>query len=176
LDDCGFHCHSPTDRGAQYKRAENRNTSFNNWGGYYSGAGFGAVLAIGATMMALPAAAAALSVAGAPCYYANSVYYAPAAGGQYEVVPPPQGAVVSTPPPSCSNVYQGTTSVLDCGGAYYSLVANGYQVIPPPVGATLPSGAVDENVKGRTCFTFGGAWYQPFYSGSLIAYIRHCSI
>ena len=31
---------------------------------------------------------------------------------------------------------------------------------------TLPSGAVDENIKGTTYFTFGGAYYQPFYGGS----------
>src|SRR6202008_3691885 len=43
--------------------------------GYYSGlGGIGAGLAIGATMAALPAAAAAISVAGNPYYYANGVY------------------------------------------------------------------------------------------------------
>jgi hypothetical protein len=35
---------------------------------------------------------------------------------------------------------------------------------------TLPSGAVDENIKGTTYFTFGGAYYQPFYSGSSVTY------
>ena len=61
-----------------------------------SGLGFGAGFAIGATVAALPAAAAAISVAGNPYYYANGVYYAPQ-GGQYSAVPPPQGAVVATP-------------------------------------------------------------------------------
>ena len=103
----------------------NRENTFNNynnrWGGYYSGAGFGAGLAIGATLAVLPAAVAAISVAGNPYYYANGVYYAPQ-GGQYAVVPPPQGAVVTTPPPSCSTVYVGTTPNLDCGGAFYATV------------------------------------------------------
>jgi hypothetical protein len=47
-------------------------------------------------------------------------------------------------------------------------------VIPPPIGATvtsLPNGAVDQNVKGVTYFTFGGAWYRPFYSGSSVIYL-----
>jgi hypothetical protein len=35
---------------------------------------------------------------------------------------------------------------------------------------TLPSGAVDENIKGTAYFTFGGAYYQPFYSGSSVTY------
>jgi hypothetical protein len=29
---------------------------------------------------------------------------------------------------------------------------------------------VDENIKGTTYFTFGGAYYQPFYSGSSVIY------
>jgi hypothetical protein len=70
-------------------------------------------------------------------------------------------------------VYQGSTPYLDCGGAYYSTVPNGYKVVPPPIGATvttLPSGAVDQNIKGTTYFTFGGAWYRPFYSASSVIY------
>ena len=155
----------------------NHQSYYNNWGGwggYYSGAGFGAGLALGATIAALPAAAAAISVAGNPYYYAGGVYYAPAASDQYQVVPPPQGAVVSTPPPSCSSVYSGSTPYLDCGGAYYQTVASGYQVIPPPIGTTvttLPSGAVDQNINGKTYFAFGGAYYQPFYSGSSVIYM-----
>ena len=50
---------------------------------------------------------------------------------------------------------------------------DGYKVIPPPVGATvttLPNGAVDQNVNGTTYFTFGGAFYRPFYSGSSVIY------
>jgi hypothetical protein len=64
---------------------------------------------------ALPAATAAISVAENPYYYANGVYYAPQ-GRQYTVVPPPQGAVVAIPPPSCSTVYVGSATELDCGG------------------------------------------------------------
>jgi hypothetical protein len=47
-------------------------------------------------------------------------------------------------------------------------------VIPPPVGATvttLPSGAVDQNIDGATYFTYGGAYYRPFYSGSTVIYM-----
>ena len=84
----------------------------------------------------LPAAAAAISVAGNPYYYANGVYYAPQ-GGQYAVVPPPQGAVVAAPPPSCSTVYVSGVANLDCGGAFYAPVSTGYKVIPPPVGSTV---------------------------------------
>ena len=86
------------------------------------------------------------------------------------IVPPPQGAVVSTPPPSCSVVYVGTSSRIDCGGAFYAPVSNGYQVIPPPIGATvtsLPDGAVAENIKDTAYFRFGDAYYRPFYSGSM---------
>ncbi|MGB9646426.1 MAG: DUF6515 family protein, partial [Stellaceae bacterium] len=140
-----------------------------NWGGYYSGLGLGAGFAIGATIAALPAAAAAISVAGNPYYYQNGVFYAPQ-GGQYAVVPPPQGAVVA---PSCSTVYVGSATDLDCGGAFYSTVQNGYQVVAPPIGSivsTLPSGAVDQNINGTTYFVFGGAYYRPFYSGSSVIY------
>ena len=46
-------------------------------------------------------------------------------------------------------------------------------MIPPPIGATvstLPSGAVDQNMGGVSYFTFGGAYYRPFYSGSTVIY------
>ena len=42
-----------------------------------------------------------------------------------------------------------------------------------PIGSTvntLPSGAVDQNINGSTYFTFGGAYYRPFYSGSSVTY------
>ena len=81
----------------QTNRINTWNNYNGNWGGYYSGLGFGAGLAI-ETVAALPAAAAAISVAGNPYYYANGVYYAPQ-GGQYSIVAPPQGAVVATPRP-----------------------------------------------------------------------------
>src|SRR5262249_32654127 len=48
-----------------------------NWGNYYSGLGYGAAFAMGATVAALPAAAVAISVAGNPFWYDNGVYYAP---------------------------------------------------------------------------------------------------
>jgi Family of unknown function (DUF6515) len=62
---------------------------------------------------------------------------------------------------------------VDCGGAFYAPVAGGYRVIAPPIGATtwtLPNGAVNENVAGVTYFSYGGAWYQPIYSGSGVYY------
>ena len=93
--------------------------------------------------------------------------------GQYVIAPPPYGAVVSTEPPSCSVVYVGTSSRLDCGGAFYAPVSNDYQVIPPPIGATvtsLPNGASAETIKGTAYFEFGGAYYRPFYSGSSVIY------
>jgi hypothetical protein len=46
-------------------------------------------------------------------------------------------------------------------------------VVPPPIGSTvttLPNGAVDQNIHGTTYFTFGGAYYRPFYSGSSVIY------
>jgi hypothetical protein len=124
-----------------------------------------------AAFASLPATAAAISVAGAPYWYANGVYYGMQAG-KYVVVPPPEGAVVTTPPPSCSVIYAGDSPKLDCGGAFYAHVANGYQVIPPPIGSTvtkLPNGAVSENIKGAY-FRFGDAYYRPFYSGSSVIY------
>ena len=159
-------------RNLQSQHENNWNNYNNQWGGYYSGAGFGAGLAIGATMVALPAAAIAISAASHPYYYASGVFYEPQ-GGQYVVVPPPQGAVVPAPPPSCSSVYVNGVSNLDCGGAFYAPVAKGFQVIPPPIGSTvgtLPNGAVVENMKGTTYFTYGGAYYRPFYSGSSVIY------
>jgi hypothetical protein len=63
--------------------------------------------AIGATVATLPAAAAALSVAGAPYWYANGVYVMES--GPYVVVPLPQGAVVTAPLPFCSVVYVGSS-------------------------------------------------------------------
>jgi hypothetical protein len=119
----------------------------------------------------LPAAVAAISVAGNPYYYANGVYYAPQ-GGQYAVVPPPQAR--SSPhhrpraPPSMSTARPNWI----VAGLLPS-VPSGYQVIPPPIGATvstLPSGAVDQNIGGGTYFTFGGGYYRPFYSGSTVIY------
>ena len=65
------------------------------------------------------------------------------------------------------------TANLDCGGAFYAPVSKGYQVVPPPIGSTvtkLPNGAVTETVKGIQYFSFGGAYYQPFYSGSSVIY------
>jgi hypothetical protein len=70
-------------------------------------------------------------------------------------------------------VYVGSATELDCGGAFYARVENGYKVSPPPVGSTvstLPSGAVDQNIKGTTYFVFGDAYYRPFYSGSSVIY------
>ena len=78
-----------------------------------------------------------------------------------------------TPPPSCSTVYVGSTAKLDCGGAFYSKVPNGYEVIPPPIGASvsvLPSGAVNQTIGGNNYYTFGGAYYEPFYNGSSVIY------
>jgi hypothetical protein len=46
-------------------------------------------------------------------------------------------------------------------------------VIPPPIGSSvtqLPNGAVADTIKGTTYFSFGEAWYQPFYSGSSVIY------
>lgn len=154
----------------------NRVTSFDNykgsWGGYYSGLGFGAGMAIGATVAALPMAAVALTVAGTPYWYSNGVYYE-SQGGQYAVVPPPQGAVVPAPPPSCSTVDLGAGKTYDCGGAFYSTAPNGYAVVPPPIGIAvpaLPNGAVVHVIAGTTYFTFGGAWYQPMYSSGGVMY------
>ena len=48
-----------------------------------------------------------------------------------------------------------------------------YQVIPPPIGATvwnLPNGAVARTVNGVTYYSFGGAYYRPYYSGSSVFY------
>jgi hypothetical protein len=89
----------------------------------YSGLGFGAGLAVGATMAALPAAAYALSAAGAPYWYSNGVYYA-AQGGSYVVTPPPIGAVVPATPPACYTVDLAAGRTYDCGGA----VAKGYEI------------------------------------------------
>jgi hypothetical protein len=75
----------------QNNREYTFNTYNSDWGRYYSGAGFGAGLVIGATLAVLPAAVAAISVAGNPYYYANGVYYAPQCG-RYTV------AAHSTPP------------------------------------------------------------------------------
>ena len=50
---------------------------------------------------------------------------------------------------------------------------NGYEVIPPPIGITvaaMPNGAVDQTVNGITYFSYGGAWYQPMYSGGGVTY------
>jgi Family of unknown function (DUF6515) len=154
----------------------NRENDWNDWdgpwGGYYAGLGLGAGFAVGAAFASLPASVAAISVAGAPYWYANGVYYAMQAG-KYVVVPPPEGAVVTTPPSSCSVIYAGDSPKLDCGGAFYAHVANGYQVIPPPIGSTvtrLPNGAVSENIEGVAYFRFGDAYYRPFYSGSSAIY------
>ena len=46
-------------------------------------------------------------------------------------------------------------------------------MIPPPIGATtydLPSGAVSQTVNGVTYYSFGGAYYRPYYSGSSVFY------
>jgi hypothetical protein len=46
-------------------------------------------------------------------------------------------------------------------------------VIPPPIGATvwnLPNGAVTQTVNGVTYYSFGGAYYRPYYSGSSVFY------
>jgi hypothetical protein len=36
--------------------------------------------------------------------------------------------------------------------------------------SSLPSGAVDQNINGETYFSYGGAYYRPFYSGSSVIY------
>ena len=35
---------------------------------------------------------------------------------------------------------------------------------------TLPNGAVSQTVNGVTYYSFGGAFYQPFYSGGQVIY------
>ena len=35
---------------------------------------------------------------------------------------------------------------------------------------TLPNGAVARTVNGVTCYSFGGAYYRPYYSGSSVFY------
>ena len=157
----------------QANRINTWNSWSGDWGGYYSGLGFGAGLAIGAGVAVLPAAAVALTVAGNPYYYADGVYYAPQ-GGEYVVAHPPQGAIVTTPPASCQTTsLGGGVNGLDCGGAFYAPVVGGYQVIAPPLGATvwkLPDGAVNQNVNGATYFAYGGAYYRPVYSGGGVYY------
>jgi hypothetical protein len=62
---------------------------------------------------------------------------------------------------------------LDCGGAFYTPTSGGYRVISPPIGATtatLPSGAVSQAVNGATYFSYGGAYYRPYYGGSGVSY------
>jgi hypothetical protein len=57
--------------------------------------------------------------------------------------------------------------------AFYAPAAGGYQVIPPPIGATtytLPNRAVARTVNGATYYSFGGAYYRPYYSGSSVFY------
>lgn len=70
--------------------------------------------------------------------------------------------------------YDGTSITLyDPATPFYASVLGGYEVNPPPIGATvstLPNGAVNENIGGTTYFTFGGAFYRPFYSGSSVIY------
>jgi arylsulfatase A-like enzyme len=157
--------------------AYNRTTNWNNynshWGGYYSGLGLGAGIAIGASIAALPLAAYSLSVAGSPYWYSNGVYYAPQ-GGTYVVTAPPVGAVVPTPPPACDTVDLGAGKTYDCGGAFYSSVPSGYEVIPPPIGVavrSLPNGATQETVNGISYFTYGAAWYQPSYTNGGVSYM-----
>ena len=159
-------------RSLQYNRESTWNNYHGSWGGYYSGLGFGAGFAIGATISCAAGGSYALTVAGTPYWYANGVYYASQAG-HYAIVAPPQGAVVPAPPPSCATVDLGSGRTYDCGGAFYSSVPNGYMVIPPPIGitvATLPNGAVDQTVSGVAYFTYGGAWYRPMYRGGGVAY------
>jgi len=35
---------------------------------------------------------------------------------------------------------------------------------------SLPSGAVATTINGSSYFTYGGAYYQPFYSGGEVSY------
>jgi hypothetical protein len=146
--------------------------SWDGWGDYYGGLGFGDGFFLGATFAALPAEAYAMSIAGDNFWYADGVYYG-YNGGQYIVVPPPVGAVIPNAPPSCSTVDFGNGETFDCGGAFYSAVPSGFQVVPPPLGATvtaLPDGAQNESVGDATYFTFGGAWYQPVYMAGGVQY------
>ncbi len=54
---------------------------------------------LGLMIPLLPAAYIALTIGGAPYYYANGVYYAPAPGQGYVVVAPPDGADPAMPSP-----------------------------------------------------------------------------
>ena len=64
------------------------------------GSRWGVVLPpLGLMIPLLPAAYLALTIGGAPYYYADGVYYAPAPGQGYMVVPPPDGAVAALPAP-----------------------------------------------------------------------------
>jgi len=87
---------------------------------------------------------------------------------------PPQGAVVSSVPSWCASACGPNNCYQDCNGAFYLQVGNTYQLVPPPVGTmvfSLPSGAVATTFNGSSCFTYGGACYQPSYSGGDVSYI-----
>jgi len=55
---------------------------------------------LGVVVPLLPPAYATLWIGGAPYYYANGVYYAPAPGQGYTVVAPPPGADTAQPLPA----------------------------------------------------------------------------
>ena len=89
------------------------------------------------------------------------------------MVPPPQGAVVATAAALVLHRLYRRWDESRLRRRILFPVPTGYEVIPPPIGATvntLPDGAVDQNINGTTYFTFGGAYYRPFYSGSSVIY------
>jgi len=153
---------------------------YHYWGGHYGGASFATGMLLGMAVASLPPKHETVVVAGAPYYYVNGVYYAPAASG-YTVVPAPVGASVEHPPAQVTNVYVNDEDLGYANGTYYKqepAAKEGgdpsYKVVTPPVGATvqtLPKDAKPKTVDGTEYYEYADTYYQVFHSGSKVVYM-----
>ena len=108
----------------QYNRVNTYNNYSGSWGGYYSGLGFGAGMAIGATLAVLPAAAMAHLGCGQPLLLR-----------QWRLLCAPRWPIRCCPTAAGCRSQQaaailfhgvlGGTAKLDCGGAFYQTVPQG---------------------------------------------------
>lgn len=135
-------------------------------------------LTLGATIASLPTRYETVYIANTTYYYSNGVYYT-RAGNKYVVVSAPVGATVVHAPTNITMVNAGGAEYGYSNGTYYSAEVGSdgeaqFEVITPPIGAVvqeLPEGAQVKKINGKTFFIYGGAFYQPFYSGSEVVYM-----
>ena len=112
--------------------------------------------------------------------YVNNTTYHYYSGTYYETTSAPASSSQTVAPGggATPGVAQSKGGGASGGAAAEALPdpdpSTNYQVVAPPVGATikdLPKGATETTVSGEKFYTYEGAYYKPFDSGSDVVYM-----